>query len=436
MTLTLSRRSWLKLGVHSGAVALGAPLLAGCESLQGLALPEVPVWVHRPGGVLSIAFRRQLTDKNAIEDQPYERGRPAIDSQNLRVFVPSQDGGLYAVDARSGDVLWRFGTMAPVQCEPLFDASEDVVYFGSSDGALYKVRASDGQMIFRFSSNGEVARRPVIDGDVLFMVNANDTLLAINKTTGKLKYYQKRQPAFGIEIGAMAGPVVANKKVITAFSDGAVMAYATSDGAEVWPTVDLSADAQAADGQPPQYLDADTTPVVLSVKGAQAVAVGHYEGGVYALDLEGGRILWKNADAVGVTNLLLWDQPAHAARPKANGQVGPDAPQRRILIASSGRTGLWGLDPDTGEALWRRKLPEGGISAPVPVAGALLVSTTRYGVFLVEPTRGGVIDGIEPGSEIAMTPAAYGRHAFVMTNGGELLSIVVQPPVTPKKKKA
>jgi hypothetical protein len=70
------------------------------------------------------------------------------------------------------------------------------------------------------------------------------------------------------------------------------------------------------------------------------------------------------------------------------------------------------------------------------VAGALLVSTTRYGVFLVEPTRGGVIDGIEPGNEIAMTPAAHGNHAYVMTNGGELLAIVVHPPVAPPKRKA
>lgn len=429
----MHRRSVLSLAL--GGAGLG--LLSGCESLRGLALPEVPVWVNRPGGFLSIAYRRQITDKNLIEDQPYERGRPAIDWKNMRVFVPSQDGGLYAVDARSGDVLWRFATMGPVQCEPLFDETENAVYFGSTDGALYKVAAADGELIYRFASNGEVARRPVIDGATLFMVNANDTLIAIEKATGKLKYYQKRQPAFGIEIGAMAGPVVTANKVITAFSDGVVMAYATSDGAEVWPTVDLSADAQAADGQPPQYLDADTTPVPIDVKGSPAVAVGHYEGGVYALDVEGGRILWKNGDAVGVTNLLLWDQPAHAGRPKPNGDVGPDAPRRRILIASSGRTGLWGIDPDTGEALWRRKLPEGGISAPVPISGALLVSTTRYGVFLVEPTRGGVIDGIEPGSEIAQTPAAYGQHAYVMTNGGELLSIVVTPPVTlPKKKKA
>ena len=41
--------------------------------------------------------------------------------------------------------------------------------------------------------------------------------------------------------------VVASGRAITAFSDGSVMAYSTKDGAEQWPSVDLSADALAAE---------------------------------------------------------------------------------------------------------------------------------------------------------------------------------------------
>ena len=418
------RRRFLK-AVAAAGLGAGA---TGCDSLGGLAVPELPLWVNRPGGALSIAFRKQLTDKNKIEDLAYERGKPAIDVAHLRVFVPSQDGGLYAVDARNGDVLYRFATLGPVQCEPLYDPEEDVVYFGSTDGALYKIQAKTGELVYRFMTNSEVARRPVLDGGTLFMVNANDTLIAIDKKTGKLKFYQHRTPAFGIEIGGYAGCVVGHGKVFTAFSDGSAMAYSTKDGAEQWPNVDLTLDAQTSTGDAPQYLDADTTPVLTKVGKTEAAIVAHYDGGIYALEVESGRILWRNDKAVGTNNLLLWEQPAHASRPQIGGAPGPDAPARRLLIAASGRTGLWGIDPDTGARLWQKKLPEGGISAPVEIAGAVLVSTTRYGVFLVEPTRGGVIDGIEPGNEIAMTPAAYGRHAFVMTNGGELLGLVVHAP--------
>ncbi len=412
--------------LSAGAAAVAG---VGCDALRGEAVPENPVWLHRPGGALSVAYRKPITDPNRIADQPYERGRPGLDVRGLRVFLPSQDGGLYAVDARSGDVIWRFKTLGPVQSEPVYDPEEDVVYFGSTDGALYKVTAKKGDLIYRFSTNAEIARRAVIADDTVFVTNANDTLVSLDRKTGKMRWYQHRTPAFGIEIGGHAGVAVGQGKAFTAFSEGVVMAYNTSDGAEVWPTVDLTVEAQSPDGQPPQYLDADTTPVLGKVGDTEGLFVAHYEGGVYALEAETGRTLWRNDSVVGVNNLLLWEQPAHKGRERPGGLIGPDAPARRVLVASSGRTGLWGLDPDDrGRILWRKKLPEGGISAPVAISGAILVTTTRYGIFLVEPTQGAVIDGIEPGNEIAQTPAAHGQHAFVMTNAGVLLALVVTPP--------
>jgi hypothetical protein len=120
----------------------------------------------------------------------------------------------------------------------------------------------------------------------------------------------------------------------------------------------------------------------------------------------------------------VWKQPAH--RPKTGD--GPEVPERKILMAASGLTGLWALDPTDGRTLWRRDLPEGGITAPVPFAGTLLVGTTRYGVFLFSPLDGAVIDGIDTGGGIAMTPVAHGRRAFVLTNAGTLLRIHIDAP--------
>jgi outer membrane protein assembly factor BamB len=444
----------VSLARRSAAVALAlvaGALGAGCEELQGSAHPEVPLWVHHPGGSLSIFVRRTLTNPDRVKGENYERGRPALDPANLRVFVGSADHGLYAVQAPDGAPLWRFETLGPVQSEPLYDPGEDVVYFGSTDGALYKVRAQDGTLLWRFASNAEVSERPVLRDGVVYATNANDTLLSIDAATGKLRWYQRREPQFGIEIGGHAGAAVAHGLVYTAFSDGTVMAYDAADGAERWPLVDLAADAaEAADGEPPQYLDVDTTPIPARIASGDVVFVASYAGGVVALDAASGRRAWINDHARGVTELVLWEQPAHppigqGAPPPGTPEVLaerraralPQVPARRVLLASSGQTGIWGLDPETGEALWRRELPEGGVTAPAPVAGAFLVGTTRYGLFLLSPLDGGVIDGIEPGNEFAMTPATDGFRAFVMTNGGQLLGVHVQPPPgwTPPKKK-
>ena len=107
----------------------------------------------------------------------------------------------------------------------------------------------------------------------------------------------------------------------------------------------------------------------------------------------------------------------------------PPASARHLLIASSGTSGLWALDPETGAEVWRRSLPSGGVSAPVALSGALLVSTTRLGIFLISPLGGDLIDGIHMADGSAMTPAAEGTRAFVLTNGGSLMALRVTPPM-------
>jgi outer membrane protein assembly factor BamB len=64
----------------------------------------------------------------------------------------------------------------------------------------------------------------------------------------------------------------------------------------------------------------------------------------------------------------------------------------------------------------------------VPIAGALLFAASQMGVFLISPLGGEMIDGIHMADGSAMTPAAAGNRAFVLTNGGTLLSLKVSPP--------
>jgi hypothetical protein len=78
--------------------------------------------------------------------------------------------------------------------------------------------------------------------------------------------------------------------------------------------------------------------------------------------------------------------------------------------------------------LWRVPVPEGGITAPVPIAGALLVGTTRYGAFLLSPVDGRPIDGIDLGSGFSQTPAAFGNRAYLLSNAGTLLALDVVAP--------
>jgi outer membrane protein assembly factor BamB len=395
----------------------------GCDAVRGAANPEMPLWFKRPSFAMQLNYSRPLVAPSRRSGEPYERGQPEIDASHKRIFVGSSDRGLYALRADDGSELWRFETLGFVQCAPLYDPVEDVVYFGSNDGALYKVSARDGHLRWRFMSNAEVARRPVLAGGVLYAMNANDTLLAIEPVSGKLRWYQHRSPAAGMEVAGYAGPLVYRGKVYTGFSDGNVMAYDAATGAERWQPVDLAAEAEQTLGEVPQQLDVDTTPVSNELPTGPVVYVANYAGGVFALDAETGVQVWANTAVSGVNDLTLWREAAHERR-----DGGPREPERTILIASSGTSGLWGLDPENGRELWRRGVPSGGVSAPVPINGALLMTVSKLGVFLVSPLGGELIDGIHVADGASMMPSVFGSRAFVVTNGGTFLSLTVAPP--------
>jgi outer membrane protein assembly factor BamB len=379
-----------------------------------------------------VRFLRELTVASRTSGEAYERGRAELDALHGRVFVGTSDHGLYALRADNGSTIWRFETLGAVQSEPLYDAALDVVYFGSNDGALYCVHASDGNLVWRFDSGAEVGRRPALEGEVLYFANAADNLFAIERRTGRGIWHVHRTPALGMEISGYAGPTFDRGTIFFAFSDGHVGAYDARDGSERWAPVDLSAEAEQSQGaEALRYLDVDTTPVPDDLGGqGPVIFVASYAGGVYALDQEHGVPVWKNDRATGVTELTLWRERAHRPKPGSPFYVsdGPPVPAREILLASSGATGLWALEPSTGKMLWRLPVPEGGITAPVPISGALMVGTTRYGAFLLSPIDGRPIDGVDLGTGFSQTPAAFGSRAYMLSNAGTLMGIQVASP--------
>ncbi|HSC86055.1 MAG TPA: PQQ-binding-like beta-propeller repeat protein, partial [Polyangiaceae bacterium] len=368
-----------------GAVGVGAlSLLAACSGYRSTALADGPVWKHYAGQALALEFSRQLIAPSRKDGEPYERGQPELDVANKRVFVGSSDGGLYALHANSGETIWRFQTASYVQSRPLYAADEDAIYFGSHDGALYKLEARSGKLIWRLSTNAEVARRPLLDGTSIYFANANDTLVAADRKTGQILWNYHRTPAAGMEVAGYSGPALGGSLLYMGFSDGMATAVDKQTGEERWQPVDLAAEAEEARGEVPKYLDVDTTPLVTRIQAGNVAIFGSYEGGVFALDADLGTQIWSNTFAFGVSDLELWEQPSYQ-------RDGKTFPARRIILVSTGTQGLWALDPDTGEEIWRRDLPQGGVSQPVPIAGAILIGSSKLGLYLLSPVDGSLI---------------------------------------------
>lgn len=427
------------LGIGAFATSLGAGCAAS-EKMGDRVNPETPVWTTHLSGDMNVFARRQLTIESRkagdiFRADEYEASRAELDTTRGRVFIGSSDHGLYALRASNLSTIWRFETAGMVQCEPLYDRELDVVFFGSYDGGLYAVRAADGGLLWRFNSGSEVSRKPVLYGETLVFLNGSDQVFALDRRSGKPIWAAHRTPAAGMELAGYAGPAVDHGKVYAAFSDGHVVAYDVRDGTERWSPVDLAAEAeQQAGGQEQRYLDVDTTPIVADVPGpGRVVFVASYQGGVYALDAENGSRVWANEKAAGVNDLVYWDQRAHEPNPKGPDAGGPKVPAKRLLFAASAQTGLWALDPATGREVWRLPVPEGGITSPAIVAGALVFGTSRYGLFLVSAENGHVIDAIDSGNGFAAKPATFGNRLYAFSNGGAIYGVSIDTPLPPRK---
>jgi outer membrane protein assembly factor BamB len=120
------------------------------------------------------------------------------------VFVSSDDGSVYAVDAREGMLAWRtdignflerearehLGTnTAPtgwddMQSSPV--AMDDQVFVGSLDGKVYALDAATGSINWTFQTGGKVRATPTVESGIVYIGSWDGTTYALSALTGAL----------------------------------------------------------------------------------------------------------------------------------------------------------------------------------------------------------------------------------------------------------
>jgi len=83
------------------------------------------------------------------------------------LYVPSYDRHLYALDATTGDEIWRYRTGAIMDGTPA--VSGGIVYFGSFDETLYAVDAHTGRERWSYDAGGIVRSSPTVDDGTLYV---------------------------------------------------------------------------------------------------------------------------------------------------------------------------------------------------------------------------------------------------------------------------
>ena len=94
-----------------------------------------------------------------------------------RVYVGSNDGNIYALDAATGIRLWNFTTGDAIWSSPA--VADGVVYVGSNDDNVYALDAATSAKLWNYTTGGHVESCPVIDNGTVYVGSDDGNIYAI-----------------------------------------------------------------------------------------------------------------------------------------------------------------------------------------------------------------------------------------------------------------
>ena len=249
------------------------------------SLAAIDIATGQPKWVLPTEYERKFEAKNLHGYPPLTQtipdaydlftSSPAV--ANGKVYFGSGDGNLYAADAQTGVLQWKFATKDVVHSSPAVVGS--TVYVGSWDSYLYAVDAETGLERWAFKSGedntihnqvGFQSSPAVVDGTVY--IGCRDAhVYAIDAATGKKRWDYPTSKSWVI-----GSPAVRDGTVYVGTSDSSrLMALDAKNG-----RLKFNFDAKG-------YMFSSP-----ALAGELAYS-GDHNGKLYAVDAKSGKLVWE-----------------------------------------------------------------------------------------------------------------------------------------------
>jgi outer membrane protein assembly factor BamB len=267
-----------------------------------------------------------------------------------KVYALSDDGRLYAIDARTGELLWKFATQGERRFEArglhgmqpasqtfsdMYDVyrsspvvADGAVFFGSGDTNVYAVDAETGALRWKFKTGDVVHASPAFAGGTVYVGSWDGRFYAVDATTGAQRWmFQAGVDALiHNQQGFQSSPAVVDGVVYTGCRDANVYALDAATGAEKWrfstgaswvnssPAVErgrvwfatsdtaLVHAVDALTGKGLQQHDAKAYVFSSIVVAGDVVLTAVLNGSLQARDRESGALLWQFDTAAAKAN--------------------------------------------------------------------------------------------------------------------------------------
>lgn len=319
----------VKWSFHADGQLIASPAVAG-DTIYIASTAGKVYAIERASG----AKKWELDLKTRVTSSPAVSGG--------LVYLAAFDGNFYAIDAAAGSVKWKFKTGGERRfrakhlhgLQPAGEVMPDpwdcwlsspvvwngAVYFGSGDDNVYALDAATGALKWKFATGDVVHASPAIADGMLFIGSWDANLYALDVATGAERWRFKTgvDPDTHNQQGIQSSAAVADGMVYFGCRDSHVYALDEKTGAKRWafstkgswvltsPAVSKGKVYFATSDTALLYAaDAKTGAIEYAVGftgwpvySSPAIAgdmlyVGSTEGTVSAIDLESGRVAWS-----------------------------------------------------------------------------------------------------------------------------------------------
>jgi polyvinyl alcohol dehydrogenase (cytochrome) len=282
-----------------------------------------------------------------------------------RIFVGSRNGVMYSLDRQTGCLVWAFEADAGTRSTPVVVQAGNAatVYFGDSHAQVYALDAGTGTL--KWKVKVEEHLDAMITGGAVF----HDGRLYV--------------PVSSLEEGTAT---MAAYECCT--FRGSVLALDASSGKQLWKTYTIPRAAQpvgknsagtqlhapsgAAVWSAPA-LDPERNRLYITTGDSYSSPAAPESDAIMALAMDTGRVLWTRQTLAGDA----WNTGCFGSNPaeKVNcpSEAGPDhdfgsSPAlvtlpggQRVLLAGQKSGVMFGINPDTGDVLWKTQAGDGGV---------------------------------------------------------------------------
>lgn len=204
---------------------------------------------------------------NEVWKYPTEGGivsRPAVMGDS--VFVGSEDNRLHVVSTRSGSLQWTYYTKGPVRSSPFI--AHGHIFIGSDDMSIHAVNINGGRGIWQIETIAEIRSTPFVTQEEVYAGNESGEFYCMDFRGGiKWRYKAKR--------AITSSATVADNLVLFSSLDSYLYALDAKSGYLVW------------------RFKMDKGSISSPFIADGLVYVGSIDGNIYCVNLNNAKEMWR-----------------------------------------------------------------------------------------------------------------------------------------------